>query len=336
MPPQRRLTAPEKTRIIQGLAEGLSLVHLAKELGRDARTLKSFTQNPTTKARRDKGTRRSISKRDLRNIGRVVKKGYHTTSGSIFRLAGVNSVSKTTRCRILKDVARHLKPIPRPPLTKLHKEKRLAWAKKYLKTDFNNVLFTDECRATVDGPDGWSKVWVSNGAQTPFRIRRQQGGGGVMFWSGIIGEDLLGPFKVPEGLKITSKTYTEFLKDNLEPWLDDLPLSRWRKLIFMQDNATSHSAKNTTAYLGTIGIKDDKLMTWPPSSPDLNPIEQFWSILKRGIYEDGVQYSSKEALWKKIQAVSKSIKPDEIRKLTSSMDDRLFKVISKHGSYVDK
>ena len=44
-----------------------------------------------------------------------------------------------------------------PVLTKKHKAKRVKWAKKYLKYDFNEVIWTDECRVTLNGPDGWAK-----------------------------------------------------------------------------------------------------------------------------------------------------------------------------------
>ena len=74
-------------------------------------------------------------------------------------------------------------------------------------------------------------------------LRRQQGGGGVMIWAGIIGDELVGPFRVPDGLKLTAATYCEFLKTALEPWLDDLPLSRLKRAVFMHDNAPSHAAK---------------------------------------------------------------------------------------------
>jgi len=42
----------------------------------------------------------------------------------------------------------------RPPLNKTLKLKRQNWAKNYLKTDFSKVLWTDEMRVTLDGPDG--------------------------------------------------------------------------------------------------------------------------------------------------------------------------------------
>ena len=51
---------------------------------------------------------------------------------------------------------------------------------------FRNVLFTDESRATLDGPDGWMSGWLLNGTTPQSKIRRQQGGGGVMIWAGII------------------------------------------------------------------------------------------------------------------------------------------------------
>ena len=95
----------------------------------------------------------------------------------------------------------------------------------------------------------WAKCWVYNGETCHTRMRRQQGGGGVMIWAGIIGDELVGPFRVPDGLKLTAATYCEFLKTALEPWLDDLPLSRLKRVVFMHDNAPSHAAKATTAVL---------------------------------------------------------------------------------------
>ena len=71
-----------------------------------------------------------------------------------------------------------------------------------MKIDFETVLFTDECRATLDGPDGWCRGWLVNGTDKPSRARRQQGGGGVMFWAALIGNEVVGPFRVPDGLKM--------------------------------------------------------------------------------------------------------------------------------------
>ena len=51
----------------------------------------------------------------------------------------------------------------------------------------------------------------------PRRTRRQQGGGGVMLWAGIVGDELVSPVRVQEGVKLTSHTYCQFLKSVLEP-----------------------------------------------------------------------------------------------------------------------
>ena len=75
----------------------------------------------------------------------------------VFEQAGVSGIARTTRFWILGTVAKPVKSSIHPPLTTRHRNQRLELAKKYVKTDFETVLFTDERRATLDGPDGWCR-----------------------------------------------------------------------------------------------------------------------------------------------------------------------------------
>ena len=54
--------------------------------------------------------------------------------------------------------------------------------------------------------------WLLNGTTPQSKIRQQQGGGGVMIWVGIINNQIVGPFRVPDGVKMCAKSYVDFLK----------------------------------------------------------------------------------------------------------------------------
>ena len=157
-----------------------------------------------------------------------------------------------------------------------------------------------------------------------------------MFWAGIVGTELIGPFQVEEGVKLAGPTYCDLLDKSLFTWWDKQSPNKQKKLIFQQDNAPSHTAKYTMAYLKTKGLKESQIMTWPPNSPDLNPIENLWGIIKEEVYRSGKQYDSKDDLWKAIVHASKSVTPDLIQKLTAGVDKRVMDVISKDGDYINK
>ena len=65
-------------------------------------------------------------------------------------------------------------------------------------TNFSKVVFTDETRVILDGPDGWSKGWNANGCASSSRFRRPQGGEVIMIWAGIIYGIMVGQWGVSD------------------------------------------------------------------------------------------------------------------------------------------
>ena len=104
-----------------------------------------------------------------------------------------------------------------------------------------------------------------------------------------------------------AKSYLNILDDNL--------LSVYQSgLIFMQDNAPIHTAKAVALWFREHGIN---FMEWPLYSPDMNPIEHLWFLLKEHVYkvnphinvvvggEDRIKEALFDALYKAWEALDK-------------------------------
>ena len=118
-----------------------------------------------------------------------------------------------------------------------------------MKCNFDDVLFTDEYRASLDGPDAFGRRWLVESGICPKRLKRQQGGGGVFFWAGIINSTLVGLLFVEEGVKMNLKNYVEFLQAHFMQWYNRKSKTFKNKMIFMHENAPSHAAHFTTEFL---------------------------------------------------------------------------------------
>ena len=111
------------------------------------------------------------------NEGRMVKRmkreircNPFQTSNEIFKASWFTKYAQSTRCHILKSISKCGKPLSRPPLKSVYREKRLKWAENNMKVNFENVIFTNECRATLDGLDGWSRGWYDAQFPSPQRL----------------------------------------------------------------------------------------------------------------------------------------------------------------------
>jgi hypothetical protein len=73
---------------------------------------------------------------------------------------------------------------------------------------------------------------------------------------------------------------------------------------------------------------------WPAYSPDLNPIENVWSVLQAKVYESG-QFRNKKDLLAEIKRCAKRIEPNMIKSLYASMNKRLVTVLEAKGGQID-
>lgn len=115
----------------------------------------------------------------------------------------------------------------------------------------------------------------------------------VMIWSVISGKGL-GRLYVVEGI-MRQDQYRDVLQHRLLPQLRDW-FGEMEKFIFMQDGAPCHTAKSIKKFLSEEKVP---LLDWPGNSPDVNPIENVWELLKRKI--------SKENITNKVNLIEKII-----------------------------
>lgn len=155
-------------------------------------------------------------------------------------------------------------------------------------------------------------------------IRRVKHPLSVMVWSIISGKGT-GRLYIVEGT-MRQDQYIQVLESKMLPqvkeWFPD------GDFVFMQDSAPCHKAKRVTEYLKKQKIK---VLDWPGNSPDLNPIENLWELLKREISK--VLVTNKRQLIEKLIVEwhrNPQIKENCV-KLIESMPQRIKSVIQAKG-----
>ncbi len=96
--------------------------------------------------------------------------------------------------------------------------------------------------------------------------------------------------------------------------------------IFQQDLAPAHTDKGTKSWFNDYGVT---VLNWPANSPDLNPTENLWGILKRKTRD--TRLNNADDLKAAIKATWASITPEQCHGLITSMPRRIDAVIHAKG-----
>lgn len=217
------------------------------------------------------------------------------------------------------------KRLAKPKLTARHYEARLAFAHNHMSwTDqWQNILFSDEKKFNLDGPDGQQYYWHDLRKETETCFSRNFGGGTVMVWGGFSFNGTLPLAWI--STRMTAENYTEILEISL---IEHAEQSLGPNFIFQHDNAPIHTARHTKEWLR---VRNFEVLDWPACSPDLNPMENLWGFIARQVYSRGRQFQNISELKASIKDAWERLPTGLLQNLVKSMPQRIFEVILNKG-----
>lgn len=277
------------------------------------------------------GRKRATTVRDDRMLVRASLKNRRLTSTDLRQVLvdlGVTVTSRTVRYRLREAGLTGCIAAKKPLLSSANRRARLAFARlhrNWTVTDWERVLWSDE--STVELCSSKKRIYVRRRSGERYKERclaptMKFGGGKVMVW-GCFSAGGVGELRRVEG-SMTQHSYKLILDDAMIPSADRLFGAE--NYIFQQDNAPCHKAKSVTAYLDQ---KKLQVLDWPAQSPDFNPIENLWGLVKHKVSK--TRPTNLNQLWVKIQEAWQQVTPEEITRLIQSMPQRMKTAISARG-----
>lgn len=287
----KSLTDVEIGQILAYHDQGKSGRWIGNKIGRSKSLVNDFLKDPEQYGQaKHTGRPKVITDRESRHVLRLITDENMSCPEAKRQLE--LTCHRSTVYRNVRD-AEHVdfkKANHKPPLTKEHRIARLNFAREHI--DFGDkwltVMFSDEKKFNLDGPDGFHRYWHDLGKEEQIFSKRQFGGGSVMIWAGICFNGTTDIAFLDTSLN--SEGYQEVLDHYLVPVFYEMCGTNG---IFQQDNAPIHTSTSTKQWFSDKCIN---LMKWPARSPDVSPIENVWGNLARRVYQYGRQFNSKNEL----------------------------------------
>lgn len=326
----RRLTDYERGQIDALKAQGKSNREIARNIHRSPKVINNYLGDRQGYGQlKSTGRPRVLTARDERAILRNVPTEA-VSIGSIAKAAGVRC-SRSTVWRFLNQSpnVEYTEGKEKPAWTSEHIQARNEFAIRHVTwtLQWDNVIFSDEKKWNLDGPDGSHYYWHDIRSEQRTFKKRVQGGGSVMTWGAFGANGKKTNLIIVDG-RLDSEGYQHMLEHALLPVAEQIAGSSW---IFQQDNAPVHVSQSTRRWFERNGAR---ILDWPSLSPDLNPMENLWGIMVRRVYANGRQFNRREQLINALQEIWNSIDAETTRHLIDSMHNRCIKLIQAKGDLI--
>jgi transposase len=343
---RREMSLVEKGMIIAFFWVFRNISIVSSLMGRPWSTVKSFLMRATERMHvynlPRPGRPEKLTKRERRAIWRTIKRDRKLTRQELRDHCAPDVSLRTIDRYLRKNGMMKWLAKRRPKLTAERAAKRLQWAlerKDWTVEEFEGVIWSDEC--SVEKSDDARQVWVFRTPTEKWKtecIAPKKKGKGVslMVWGCFWGKNR-GTFCPLIVKSVNAHVYVKVLEYLVLPVVQRIQ-NTIGDPVFQQDNAPVHTAGIVTEWLEQHNIQVD---AHPPYSPDLNPIEHVWVVLKQRLHKKypniantpGGPGKVKARLAEVLPEIWDTIPAELFESLYKSMPDRVAAVIDAKGWY---